>query len=337
MDIFEAFRLYLENTPLPARAGTASAKTISGYIQDVSIFLRWSEQSFGQAVTLSSMRQTADQPDQGIFQGFLAWLQSTQGCSANTISRYAASLRAFIRFLCSQGVFRYDRSLELKLPVSHRLPPKGLDARERARFEAVLEIPWQEVTVSERGTSKEAKALVRLARDRALAILMLYAGPRIDEMVQLDLADIELLPQSGTMHIRASKEFKGRLVPLVGPAREALSIWLEARTQLEVPHDALFVELRAGVHLRYRRLSSRSIQIIAAQAGRRAGLGERVTPTLLRHTAAHMLAEAGVSITLRAHILGVSLDTALLYGQARSEDIQRQMARLENFIRKKLD
>jgi site-specific recombinase XerD len=120
--------------------------------------------------------------------------------------------------------------------------------------------------------------------------------PRVEEVERLTMDDLELRPKSGALHIRQGKGFKERDVPLPKPAREPLEAWLKEREKLKVPHEVLFVELRAG----YRSLSRRSMQNMVSEAGKRAGLERldppvEVTPHILRHTYAYMMRQAGVS------------------------------------------
>ena len=159
-----------------------------------------------------------------------------------------------------------------------------MDDAQRARFEAVFQSAWVD-KVTKRKRTHETQAGLRLIRDKAIAYLMLYSGPRVEEVERLTLQDVELCPKSGVLHIRQGKGFRERDVPQPKPAREPLEAWLKEREKLAVPHDALFVELRSGG----RRLSRRSMQNMIAMAGERAGLGRldppvKITPHVLRHT-----------------------------------------------------
>jgi site-specific recombinase XerD len=153
---------------------------------------------------------------------------------------------------------------------------------------------------------------------------MLYAGPRVEEVERLKLEDIELRTKSGLLHIHQGKGFRERDVPLPKPAREPLEAWLKERDKLEVSHEALFVELRAGC----RPLSRRSMQSMVVEAGKRAGLDRldppvQVTPHVLRHTYAYMLRQAGVSTEVRAEMSGHSIETAMKYGRPKTREKER--------------
>jgi len=281
----DTFRTYLENNPLPSRhrAG-ASDRTIKGYVQDISIFLRWWKQSFGAELTVTFLRKDPYQLNKKVLQDFLAWLETTLHHTAATVLRYAASLRAFSTFLVSAKAISHDPTIGLRLPVKKKADPKGLDDAQRARFEAVFQNPWLD-KVTKRKRTYETLAPQRLARDKAIAFLMLYAGPRVEEAYSLNLDDIEIYPRSGVMHIRKGKNAKERDVALPKPARDGLIAWLKVRKEFPIHHNALFVDLRG----KYDRLSMRSMQSMIAEAGQRAGLDRLdppifVTPHILRHT-----------------------------------------------------
>jgi site-specific recombinase XerD len=332
--LLDAFRLHLAENPLPSRRRQgAAAKTIQGYLQDVSIFLRWWQGTFGEELTIESLRADPFRLNRKTLQDFLSWLQTTQGYAASTVLRYAASLRAFCQFLLlGAEVIQHDPALGLRLPVRKIGEPKGLDDAQRSRFEAAFLAPWQD-RVTKRKRTWETQAGLRLIRDKAIAYLMLYAGPRVEEVERLNLEDVELRPRSGVLHIRQGKGFRERDVPLPLAAREPLEAWLQEREKLGVPNNALFVELRAG----YRPLSRRSMQSMIVDAGERAGLTRldppvRATPHVLRHTYAYMLRQAGVSTEVRAEMSGHSIETAMKYGRPKAREKERAAEALDEMV-----
>ena len=330
--IIGSFHLYLIWTNLPSRRRQGAApKTIQGYSQDISIFVRWWQGTFGEELTLDVLKADPFRLNRKVLQDFLAWLQTTQGYAASTVLRYAASLRAFCQYLQNEDFIQHDPVLGLRLPARKAQNPKGLDDAQRARFEAVFLAPWQD-KVTKRKRPYETQAVLRLVRDKAIAFLMLYAGPRVEEVERLTVQDVELRPRSGLLQIRQGKGFREREVNLPAPAREALRAWLEERAKLDISHDALFVELRAE----HRRLSRRSMQAMIVEAGERAGLDRldppvHVTCHLLRHTYAYMLRQAGVSVEVRAELSGHSIQTAMKYGRPKAREKEQAAEALDEF------
>jgi integrase/recombinase XerC len=251
--------------------------------------------------------------------------------SASTVLRYAASLRAFCQFLAGSEIIQHDPALGLRLPVMKTQEPRGLDDAQRTRFETAFQTPWLKGTKHKR--TWETQAGLRLIRDKAIAFLMLYAGPRVEEVERLKVGDVELRTKSGVLHIRQGKGFRERDVPLPQAAREPLEAWLKEREKLGIAHDALFVELRAG----HRPLNLRSMQRMVVEAGRRAGLDRleppvAVTPHVLRHTYAYMLRQAGVSLEVRAEMSGHSVATAMKYGRPKAREKERAAEALDEMV-----
>ena len=331
-NLLSAFKIYLSENPLPTRRRQgASAKTIQGYSQDVSIFLRWWKGTFGEELTIEALRADPFRLNRKTLQDFLAWLQTTRGFQASTVLRYAASLRAFCQFLAGSEIIQHDPALGLRLPVMKTQEPRGLDDAQRTRFETAFQTPWLKGTKRKR--TYETQADLRLVRDKAIAFLMLYAGPRVEEVERLKVGDVELHSRSGVLHIRQGKGFRERDVPLPQTAREPLEAWLKEREKLGILHDALFVELRAG----HRLLNLRSMQRMVVEAGKRAGLDRLdppvvVTPHVLRHTYAYMLRQAGVSLEVRAEMSGHSVATAMKYGRPKAREKERAAEALDEMV-----
>lgn len=343
MDLLTPFEQHLLNSPLPSRRRSgASNTTVRGYVQDVSIFLRWCQQTTGSEIT-RELESDPYQLNKKLIQDFIAWLrQPPRRYAVSTVLRYTASLRAFAQYLQAAGIIKHDPTIGLHLPQKTQPDPRGLDDSQRARFEAVFQTPWLDKT-TRRKRSEEVMENARqlLVRNKSIAFLMLYAGPRVEEVERLDLEDIELNPRSGTMRIREGKGFKERDVPLPRPAREALQAWLSVRKSLGIAADnpALFVELRKkrgeDSAVGHRRLSKRSMQMMVSEAGARAQLDKQkppvqVTPHVLRHTYSFMLRQAGVDLEVRAEMAGHSMETAMKYGRPKQREKELAAEQLDN-------
>jgi integrase/recombinase XerC len=66
------------------------------------------------------------------------------------------------------------------------------------------------------------------ARDRAIALLPLYAGTRIAEIGAPDVADVRLSARKGEVHL-VGRDEKSRTVPVHPKLRQALAAWLAER------------------------------------------------------------------------------------------------------------
>jgi site-specific recombinase XerD len=137
-------------------------------------------------------------------------------------------------------------------------------------------------------------------RDHVLLVVAVQTGLRVSELVGLNCADVVL----GTgAHVRChGKGRKERLTPLITSTAKALGVWLAERAGR--PDDPLF-PTRTG-----RRLSRDAVQRRITKHTAVAELQcsslqpKRLTPHVLRHTAAMQLLHAGVDTTVIAMWLG---------------------------------
>jgi site-specific recombinase XerD len=75
--------------------------------------------------------------------------------------------------------------------------------------------------------------------------LLWASGLRGGELVRLNLEDVEL--EKGVLHIRQTKNFKSRLVPLTDSTRVALLAYRDARARLGIaqhPQSPFFINER---------------------------------------------------------------------------------------------
>jgi site-specific recombinase XerD len=332
-NILTAFEDHMNAAPLPSRTREGAAeKTIKGYVRDVSDFLQWWKQSEGESLTVESLRKDPFSLNKKTMQDYVNYLERSVAIA--TLLRKVSSLRAFVKFLQASKVIEHEPMNGLRLPRKAEPEPRGLNDNQRARFEAVFQNPWIDKTTKRKRSKEIEENVVRdvrhhLIRDKAIAFLVMYAGPRVDELFQLNVSDIELKEKSGSLHIRKGKGFKERRTSIPLPARKALYAWLQLYRELDTGYSKgapLFIRLRGR---QGGRLSVRAIQNMIAEAGKRARIEEPVTPHILRHTCAFMLRRAGVDIETRAKMLGHSIETASKYGAPGESEIEKAASLLD--------
>lgn len=333
-NILAAFEDFMNDNPLPTRMREgASEKTIKGYVQDVKDFLQWWVQTEGDSLKIESLRKDPFLLNKKIIQDYINYQERSVAIS--TLLRKTSSLRAFVKFLQASKVIEHEPMHGLRLPKKATPEPRGLDDKQRARFEAVFQNPWVN-KITKRKRDKETEENVKrdaqnhLIRDKAIAFLMMYAGPRVDEVFNLNIADIDLKEKSGSLHIRKGKGFKERRTSIPLPARKAVQAWFELYRDLGVSfgkESPLFIRLRGKPG---ERLSIRATQNMIAEAGKRARIEEPVTPHILRHTCAFMLRKAGVDIETRSKMLGHSIETASKYGAPGENEIEKAASLLDH-------
>jgi site-specific recombinase XerC len=156
------------------------------------------------------------------------------------------------------------------------------------------------------------------ARDRAIALLPLYAGTRIAEIRALDVADVRLSARKGEIHLVGKGE-KTRTVPVHPRLREALAAWLAERPAGPGADPAALFTSGRGTRMTTDAIADALAAITAA-----AGLDDRVTSHVLRHTFGTELTRSGVDIVTVAELMGhASLETTRLYTRPSAADMQR--------------
>ncbi len=94
--------------------------------------------------------------------------------------------------------------------------------------------------------------------------------------------------------------------------------YVETRALVAVTHDRLLFN-RGG-----RPLTTASVRTRLARAAQLAGISQKVTPHMLRHTAATQLIESGVGIRYVQRLLGhASLATTELYTHVSNPSLRR--------------
>ena len=150
-------------------------------------------------------------------------------------------------------------------------------------------------------------------RDHALLLLAIQTGLRVSELTRLTCADIALGPGA---HVRCfGKGRKQRATPLTSTTAAVIGTWLKERAG--APTDPLFPTRhgaalsRWGVSL----LVSRHAYTAARRCPSLAT--KKVSPHVLRHTAAMRLLHAGVDTSVIALWLGhESVETTQMYVHA---------------------
>ena len=156
------------------------------------------------------------------------------------------------------------------------------------------------------------------ARDRAIALLPLYAGTRIAEITALDVADVRLSARKGEIHLVGKGE-KARTVPVHPKLRAALAAWLDERpSRRGADSAALFTSVRGT------RMTTDAIADVIDAITSTAGLDDHVTSHVLRHTFGTELTRSGVDLVTVAELMGhASLETTRLYTRPSKADMQR--------------
>jgi integrase len=157
-------------------------------------------------------------------------------------------------------------------------------------------------------------------RDQAIVWLLKDGGPRINEVLQLRVPDINWSKR--VLIVRATKNKRERLVPVTQEAMLALSNYLRLERPKALTHDFIFVNLgRRGFGQPFR---YRSWVAICAEARKAAGT-PRVHAHAFRHTFATNMAEGGMPLDTLQRVLGHRhIDTVMIYNEVRQGRVYRE-------------
>jgi len=237
---------------------------------------------------------------------YLAGLQ-TRGRSLATVARARSAIRGLHRFLLDEGASASDPTVSTAaVRIPSRLP-KSLDE--------------ESVTLLLDSVSGDDPLSLR---DRALLELLYATGARVSELVRLDLSDLAY--DSGLLRL-IGKGDKERIVPIGRAAQVALGGWtapagrgrlVGVASQRRSDREAVFLNQRG------RRISRQGVHLAVATRARRAGIADKVSPHVLRHSCAtHMLAH-GADVRVVQELLGhASVATTQLYTKVSSDHLQR--------------
>lgn len=253
-----------------------SANTIAAYQRDLSQYL--------------SFLSGSDPGDDGVAE-FVSDLRST-GLADSTISRKIAAVKGLHRFLVIEGMWSVDPTILIDAPRRPDPFPKALTVDEAIRL---VETPDPQ-TRSGR-------------RDAALLEFLYGTGARVSETVGLDLNELDLADK---VVIVTGKGSKQRLVPLGSKAVAAIEEWLPDRLDLAKrggSGDPVFLNLRGG------RLSRQGAFDIVKKHALGANIDPaKVSPHVLRHSAATHMVEAGADLRTVQEMLGhATISTTQVY------------------------
>ena len=215
--------------------------------------------------------------------------------SPASVARMLVSLRAFFRFLVTEGHIDADPTAKVGSPKRPRSIPKAISVDA---VDELLSLPADDL-------------LGR--RDRAVLETLYGAGLRISELVALDVDDVDL--DGRVVLVRLGKGSKSRRVPIGRAAAKAVSAYLTtsrpqlaAKAKRATTGGALFLNARGG------RLSRQGCWKVLKGYARMAGYEDEVSPHTLRHSFATHMLDGGADIRVVQELLGhASLATTQVY------------------------
>ena len=239
---------------------------------------------------------------------YMATLDHLKLSSQATIIR---GYRAFFKWLYTEEYLERDPAARLREPKLPERIPKALTMDELERL----------------------RDACRSERERAMVEVLFSTGARLSEFVGMNKADID---------------WQRKALAIIGKGNRQREVYLGAKAMLRLKrylstrgdrNPALFVttpryfngEDRAAP----RRLSTSAVGSEMKRIARRAGLGDKVTPHVIRHTFATMMLTLGADIYTTSKLLGHSrISTTEIYAKIVDKKKDEAMGLIDKFFDK---
>ena len=272
-----------------------SVNTLAAYRRDLRTYVAWLRAS---GLALGSAEEAT-------IGAYVAHLRAA-GRAPASVARALVAVRSLYRFLADEGLLGSDPAADIEVPRVPKGLPKPLAVADINTLLAMI-------------TGEDAVA----RRDRAIIELLYGTGMRISELVGLDLGKTDLDARWLTVMGKGSKE---RMVPVGRCADDAMRAYLSpGGREVLAPErwarrgdaTAVFLNQRGG------RLSRQGAWQIVRRHGDRAGLGDRLSPHVLRHSCATHMLDGGADIRTVQELLGhASLSTTQIYTLVSTERLR---------------
>ncbi|MFN7922320.1 MAG: site-specific tyrosine recombinase XerD [Bryobacteraceae bacterium] len=255
-----------------------AANSIAAYRQDLARFSAFAAREPGQRDRAATVG---------------AYLDSlySAGISSRSIARHLATLRNFHAFLLREGRIAADPVGRIPLPRQAQGLPKRLS---NAEVEGLLAAPDLATPLGQ--------------RDKAMLELLYSSGPRVSELCRVETRALDL--DLGVLKVNG-KGGKQRMIPAGRSAISAVKSYLEhARGKLLGNRASryLFVTARGGP------MTRQMFWHLIHVYGVKAGISQRITPHLLRHSFATHLLEGGANLRSVQTMLGhADISTTQIY------------------------
>jgi integrase/recombinase XerD len=280
---------------------------------------------------------------------FLSWMMAEKGRAANTLAAYRRDLVAYCEWLDAHGATVLDvdhaqlvtfvgerrasgaatssiarqlaavRMLHRYLSIEGDRPDDPAADLEGVRVPSGIPKPLSEAQVTSLIDAIVVTEPIH-RRDLALVELLYATGARISEAVGLSVGELDLDARLVRLLGKGSKE---RIVPFGASAAAAMEDWFSGSGRARLVPDqwrrrddaeAVFLNVRGG------RLSRQAAWLVIKKYGHRAGIGDALSPHVLRHSCATHLLDHGADLRVVQEMLGhASISTTQIYTKVSQE------------------
>ncbi len=242
---------------------------------------------------------------------FLAHLEGERGCSPRTRNQRLAAIRSFARYVAARSPEHVEWCGQIRAIALKKTALPAVSYLEKPELDALLDAPD---TTTPQGR-----------RERALLLFLYHTGARVSEAAHLKVGALQLADKN-TSHSRVTLLGKGgetRVCPLLRDSTVALAELVAGRGA----DEAVFLSrlgrpiTRSGIRQMVERCATKAAEHVPSLDGK------KVSPHVIRHTAATHMLRSGVELDTISAWLGHSkLETTALYAKIDVERKARAVA-----------
>ena len=273
----------------------ASRHTVASYRDCFSLLLHYAQEQYHKSAVSIEMEDLNAQ----FITRFLTHLEKTRGVCIRSRNQRLAAIRSFFHYIALYVPEHIDLIQQVLAIPTKRYQRNVVTFLNHDEIECLLETPERNTWIGR--------------RDHALLMLMIQTGLRVSEVTRLCYRDLNL---TDGPYIRCTgKGRKERCTPLTKQMVKVLRSWLSENSLNQT--DPVFPNVNG------RTMSSDAVQYLLSKYVDSASekcpslTRKRVSPHVLRHTAAMQLLNAGVDHAMIALWLGhESVETTQIYLEA---------------------
>lgn len=304
-DFFGLVRAWL-TVHLP-RSRRLSPHTIRSYKTALNTLLTYLRQTRNLDLAAISFEAI----DHTTISGFTLWLVEAQHLSASSANQRLAAIKSFLAFCAAEDPALVAIWLDIKQVRPARAPVRAPDALTMPAVDALIRAPGQQTR--------------RGLRDTTIILLLFDAAARIQEVLDLTIADIDTTAGHGRITL-TGKGRKTRTIPIMDKTGRHLDQYISAfHRGTPGPEALLFYTIGEG---RHRQMSQDNITYLLNKHATVARPGcpelpDRLHAHQLRHARAMQMLRAGVPLPHIKEFLGhANIATTSIYASADNKMVR---------------
>jgi integrase/recombinase XerD len=233
---------------------------------------------------------------------YLAYLKTKRKLCPRTRQAHLSALKGLFSYLIKQGLIPTDPAVNIEPPKSAATLPEIPTEEEITR---ILAAPDLQNPLG--------------IRNRAILEVLYSSGLRRQELINLNLADVDL--ENGYLRVVQGKNKKDRMVPLGDVAGKFIEAYLKLVRWWYIrdpAEQAMFIDSAKG-----KRLSPGMLGHLLTQLIKKTGITKKVSPHSFRHAMATHLLQNQADIRHIQMMLGhASVATTEIYTRLAIDDLK---------------